>query len=455
MDSIAARLERVVKAYDVRGLVGEELDTDVARQLGGASARLLAASADRFVVGRDMRASSPELLDAFASGVAAEGLDVVDIGLASTDQLYYASGVFDAPGAMFTASHNPASYNGIKLCRAAAGPVSIGNGLDDIRDLAASWSPDPAKQPGERTAHDVLAQFASHARSFVDDRLPRQLSIAVDAGNGMAGHVWPAVVDGLPVSVEPLYFDLDGRFPNHPADPLDPDNLRDLCAAVVRGGHDLGIAFDGDGDRMFAVDDLGRAVSASVTGALLAGTMLVREPGATVLHSLICSRLVPDTIRERGGVPVRTRVGHSFVKARMAQTDALMAVEHSGHYYFRDHFRADSGVIAALILLQAVAAAPLPLSAIVDALPRAASSGEINIEVADGDEAIGVVARHFRDRGQAHREDGLTVDLGQAWFNLRASNTEPTLRLNVEADATHDVDTLVDEITGLLSRPGD
>jgi phosphomannomutase len=444
-------LDAIVKAYDIRGLVGEQLDADLARRLGAAAARVLVAPGARLVVGRDMRPSSPGLVDAFVEGVTGQGVDVLDIGLASTDQLYFASGTFDAAGAMFTASHNPAAYNGIKLCRAGAVPVAIDTGLREIRDLAAGEELPPAAQRGTRHHEDVLARFGAHVRSFVDLAALRPVEVAVDAGNGMAGHVWPAVVEGLPITTTSLYFELDGSFPNHPADPLDPANLADLQATVRQGGHALGLAFDGDADRVFAVDEAGRPVASSLVGAVVADRLLRRHPGATVLHNLICSRTVPETIERAGGTAVRTRVGHSFIKRRMAETDAIYAVEHSGHHYFRDNFRADSGVITALVLLEAVAVADAPLSEVVAPYDRYASSGEVNFTVADQAAAIETVAASFADRGEADREDGLTVVMGDGWFNLRPSNTEPLLRLNVEGDDEDAMLALRDEVAGLLA----
>jgi phosphomannomutase len=444
-------LDAIVKAYDIRGLVGAQLDTALVRRLGAASARVLVEPGGQLVVGRDMRPSSPELVDAFVEGVNAQGVDVVDIGLASTDQLYFASGSLDAAGAMFTASHNPAAYNGIKLCRAGAVPVAIDTGLGEIRDLAAGAELPAAPVPGDRRHEDLLDRFADHVRSFVDVGLLREVDVAVDAGNGMAGHVWPAVVDGLPVRTTELYFELDGSFPNHPADPLDPANLVDLQQVMRRGGHALGLAFDGDADRVFAVDEAGRPVPSSLVGAVVADRLLRRHPGATVLHNLICSRTVPETIERAGGTAVRTRVGHSFIKRRMAETDAIYAVEHSGHHYFRDNFRADSGVITALVLLEAVAEADAPLSEVVAPYDRYVASGELNFEVSDTQAAIEATAASFAARGETDREDGLTVVTDRGWFNLRPSNTEPLLRLNVEADTDDAMVALRDEVATLVS----
>ena len=448
----AARLDAVVKAYDIRGLVGEELDAELIELLGGTAAEVLAGESGRMVVGHDMRTSSPEFADAFARGVTGRGVDVIEIGLASTDQLYYASGTLDVPGAMFTASHNPADYNGVKLCRAGAAPVGAETGLGEIRRLALDGLPPYAGRPGSRLHKDLRAEFAAHVRSFVDADAMRPIRVAVDAGNGMAGHLWPLVVEPLPIETSPLFFALDGRFPNHPANPLDPANLVDLQRAVRDGGHQLGFAFDGDADRVFAVDEQGRVVPSSLVGAVVAERLLRRHPGATVLYNLICSRVVPETVRRAGGNPIRTRVGHSFVKQRMAETDAVYAVEHSGHFYFRDNFRADSGLVAALVLIEAVAEAGRPLSEVVAPYDRYASSGERNVVSDDPPRLLETVAEAFADRGRLDREDGLTVVLADGWFNLRPSNTEPFLRLNIEAADEATLQRLDDELERLLIR---
>ncbi len=427
-------LHAIVKAYDIRGLVETQLDEALAEALGAAAAVVLGEGEGAIVVGYDMRPSSRPLVDAFARGATAQGLDVVDIGLASTDMLYYASGVLGLPGAMFTASHNPATYNGIKLCRAGATPVSLETGLAEIRDLVLAGGPGPVSlDPGTVRQQDLLEDFAAHVRSFVDVSLLRDVSLVVDAGNGMAGHVLPPVFAPLPMKVEEMYFELDGTFPNHPADPIDPANIVDLCAAVVAGGHALGLAFDGDADRMFAVDEHGQAVSSSLIGAVVADRLLARSPGATVLHNLICSDTVRETIEAAGGVAVRTKVGHSLIKARMAETDAIYACEHSGHHYFRDNFRADSGLIAALVLLEAVAESGKPLSEVVAPYDRYSASGERNHRVADVAAATAAVQEAFAGRAvSTDTEDGLSVRLEEGWFNLRPSNTEPLLRLNAE-----------------------
>ena len=462
-------VDAVIKAYDVRGLVGEQLDADFVADVGAAFARMLIAEAGaprHVVVGRDMRDSSPELAAAFARGVTALGVDVIDIGLASTDMLYYASGVLDAPGAMFTASHNPATYNGIKLCRAGASPVGQDSGLDEIAALLDGGpgevlrTAEPVAAPGTVTERDLRSDYAAYLRGLVDLSGIRRLSIVVDAGNGMAGYTVPAVLDGLPVEVEPLYFELDGTFPNHEANPLDPDNLVDLQREVLAIGRiDAGLAFDGDADRVFVVDEQGDAVSPSAITALVATRELAKDPGGTVIHNLITSRAVPEIVTEHGGRPVRTRVGHSFIKATMAETGAVFGGEHSAHYYFRDFFRADSGMLAALHVLAALGEQDRPLSELMAQYRRYAASGEVNSTVPDAAARMVEVEQEFgaRDGVSTDTLDGLTVsfDAGPhagGWFNLRPSNTEPLLRLNVEAPDAEAVATLRDEVLALVRR---
>ena len=448
-------LSAIVKAYDIRGVVGEQLDVRTVRGFGGALARLLRAedaAAHAVVVGRDMRPSSPELVAAFAEGVTGQGLDVVDVGLASTDLLYYASGTLGLAGAMFTASHNPAQYNGIKLCRAGASPIGQETGLATLRRSVEDGVPDG---PGGGTVHtrDLLDGYAAHLRGLVDLSGSRPLTVVVDAGNGMAGHTVPAVLRGLPLRVVPLYFELDGTFPNHDANPLDPATLVDLRKRVVAESADLGLAFDGDADRCAVVDETGDAVSPSALTALVAVRELARHPGAPVIHNLITSRAVPEIVAEHGGRPVRTRVGHSFIKQTMAETGAVFGGEHSGHYYFRDFWRADSGLLAALHVLAALGEQERPLSALVAAYARYAASGEVNSAVADVPAAIAAVRAHYASRaGAAFDElDGLTVELpGGSWFNLRPSNTEPLLRLNVEAPDAGAMASLRDEVLAIV-----
>jgi phosphomannomutase len=432
-------LSRIVKAYDVRGVVPDEWDEDVARRLGAAFAEFVhgESGATAVVTAHDMRESSVPLSRAFAGGVTARGLDVVEAGLGSTDLLYFAAGSLDLPGAMFTASHNPARYNGIKLCRAGAAPIGQESGLVTVRELAErdSYERDP-ERVGEVRQRDLLHDYAAHLRSLVDLSSIRPLRVVVDAGNGMAGHTVPVVLAGLPVTVVPLYFELDGSFPHHEANPLDPANLVDLQAAVRAHGADAGLAFDGDADRVFVVDERGEPVSPSAITALVAVRELAKGAGTTIIHNLITSRAVPEIVREHGGTPVRTRVGHSFIKAEMARTDAVFGGEHSAHYYFRDFWRADTGMLAAMHVLAALGEQSRPLSELAGAYSRYAASGEINSTVADAAERTAAVRKAYEetDGVTVDELDGLTVTLPDgAWYNLRASNTEPLLRLNVEA----------------------
>ena len=438
----------IVKAYDVRGLVGSQLDEEVAEALGRAAAVELHGKG--IVVGRDMRPSSVDLAEAFMRGARAQGVDTVDIGLASTDLLYYASGRLGLPGAMWTASHNPVEYNGLKLCRAGAEPVGIDTGLALIRDRASSGSFPVSDAAGSHRTTDLIDEYAEHVRAFVDVSRLRPIKIAVDAGNGMGGLVVPPVFEGLPIDLVPLYFELDGTFPNHPANPIEPENLVDLQRAVVEGGCDLGLAFDGDADRMFAVDERGEPVSPSLVTAVIADVLLARHPGETVLYNLICSRTVPETIAAAGGNAVRTRVGHSFIKQVMKDTGAIFAGEHSGHYYFRDHFRADSGLIATMIFIAALAAHEGTTSSLVAPYDRYVQSGEVNTAVVDQQAAMDQIATAFAGEGDSDWADGLTVDGDGWWFNLRPSNTEPLLRLNVEARDGDTMAAIRDRVLNLI-----
>ncbi len=438
-------LARIVKAYDIRGVVPDELDEGVAEAVGAAFAKVTGARTILTV--HDMRASSGPLADAFGRGVVAQGANVLAAGLGSTDMLYYGSGDLGIPGAMVTASHNPSQYNGIKLCRAGARPVGIETGLKDIKDLAERSLP-PAPVPGSITRLDLLPGYADYLRKLVDISAIRPLTVAVDAGNGMAGHTVPKVLEGLPITVIPLYFELDGTFPNHEANPIEPENLRDLQRAVIEHHADIGLAFDGDADRCFVVDERGQVVSPSVLTALIAARELAREPGATIIHNLITSRAVPEIIAEHGGTPVRTRVGHSFIKATMAERAAVFGGEHSGHFYFRDFWFADSGMLAALHTLAALGGQVKPLSQLMAEYSRYYASGEINSEVGDQAEATARVKRAFASRPGVSTDelDGLTVTAGDWWFNLRPSNTEPLLRLNVEAGDETAMAALRDEV---------
>jgi phosphomannomutase len=447
-------LDEIVKAYDIRGTVPDQLHGDVAHALGVAFARF--AHHDRVLVARDMRKSGEELVDSFARGVLEQGVDVVDLGLGSTDMLYFASGSLDAPGAMFTASHNPAQYNGIKLCLSAARPVGIDSGLADIRDVAGSVldgaGPRPAESAGSLTHRNVLPAFVDHVLSFVDVDNIRPMRVVADTANGMGGLVVPAVFERLPmIELEVMYGELDGTFPNHPADPLQPANQRDLRARVVAGSFDVGLAFDGDADRVFVVDEEGIGLSGSTTTALLAAAVLRTNPGATILHNLICSRAVAEVVEEHGGVPVRTQVGHSYIKQRMAETGAVFGGEHSAHYYFAGNYRADSGLIAAVLLLDELSRTDLALSVLRKPLERYAASGEINTQVADPRAVIDQVSTAYAAYDQ-DRLDGLSVDCGRWWFNLRPSNTEPLLRLNLEAVDRDECDGRVAELLALITQ---
>ncbi|MCK4177435.1 phosphomannomutase/phosphoglucomutase [Aciditerrimonas ferrireducens] len=447
-----ADLRSLFKAYDIRGLVPEQLDDEIARAIGYGFGRFVGGR--RLVVGRDMRPSGEGLAAAFIEGARAAGSDVVVLGLVSTDLLYFASGHLDAPGAMFTASHNPAAYNGIKLCGPGASPVGQDTGLAEVRHVAEAVLEGreqlgPARGTVEEA--DLLEAYAAHVRSFVDLGALAPLSVVADTANGMGGLVVPRVFAGLPFRLRVLYPELDGTFPNHPADPIQPENLRDLQAAVVADGADVGLAFDGDADRVFLVDERAEPVSGSLTTALVARAMLAKHPGATVLHNVICSRVVPETILACGGRPVRTRVGHSFIKQVMAETGAVFGGEHSGHYYFKDNYRADSGLIAALLVLEELSKAGQPLSALLAPLRRTWTSGEVNTEVADPQAVVEAVAEHYGAMGAAvDRLDGVTVDLGDWWFNVRPSNTEPLLRLNLESSVVDEGPKRLEEVLGVV-----
>ena len=442
--------EKIFKAYDIRGIVPDELDEDIAESVGAAFVRLTGSPS--VVTVHDMRTSSRPLAEAFARGAASQGADVIEGGLGSTDMLYYASGSLGMPGAMITASHNPAKYNGIKLCREGARPVGADTGLVQLRDMAAQGLPPYHGTPGVIVRRDLLSGYASHLKKLVNLSAIRPLKVAVDAGNGMAGHTVPKVFEGLPLTVVPLYFELDGNFPNHEANPIDPQNLRDLQRAVIDSEADIGLAFDGDADRCFVVDERGHIVSPSVLTALIAVRELAREPGAAVIHNLITSRAVPEIITEHGGTPVRTRVGHSFIKARMAETGAVFGGEHSGHFYFRDFWYADSGMLAALHVLAALGEQDAPLSHILAGYGRYVATGEINSEVEDQAGATARVRAEFASRpGVTSDElDGLTITGDGWWFNLRPSNTEPLLRLNLEAADEDTMLRLRDEVLGIV-----
>ena len=425
----------IFKAYDVRGTYPDQLNEDVARATGSAFATFVAAPS--IVVARDMRPSGPSLVAAFAEGVRRVGVEVVDIGLASTDLLYFASGHLDSPGAMFTASHNPAQYNGIKMCLAAAKPIGLETGLAEIERLTNEFLASPATgAPAPMSERRVIDDWVAHVHSFIDTSALRPIKIVADTANGMGGYVAPLIFAGLPFDVEILYPELDGTFPNHPADPLNPANIVDLQRRVLEVGADIGLAFDGDADRVFLIDETARGISGSTTTAMVAASLLDKNPGATILYNVICSKSVAEVIAEHGGVGVRTRVGHSFIKQTMAETNAIFGGEHSGHYYYRDNYRADSGIITALVVLELLSQSRGPLSELVRPFSRYAVSGEINTVVTDPASTVATITGLVRAAGASIDElDGLTADYGDWWFNLRPSNTEPLLRLNVEADS--------------------
>ncbi|MCF3174078.1 phosphomannomutase/phosphoglucomutase [Streptomyces sioyaensis] len=449
-----ADLSQIVKAYDVRGVVPAQWDESLAELFGAAFTEV--TGADAIVIGHDMRPSSPGLSGAFARGASARGATVTLIGLCSTDELYFASGALGLPGAMFTASHNPAQYNGIKMCRAGAAPVGQDTGLADIRALVERWAdegaPQPAAHVGTITRRDVLGEYAAHLRGLVDLSGIRPLKVVVDAGNGMGGHTVPTVFEGLPLELDALYFELDGSFPNHEANPLDPKNIVDLQARVRETGADLGLAFDGDADRCFVVDEHGDPVSPSAITALVAARELAKHPGGTVIHNLITSWSVPEVVKENGGKPVRTRVGHSFIKEEMARTGAIFGGEHSAHYYFRDFWNADTGMLAAMHVLAALGGQQGPLSELVAQYDRYAASGEINSTVDDQAGRLAALKAAYQDRAGTTLDelDGLTVTADDWWFNVRASNTEPLLRLNVEARDAATVDRVRDEVLAII-----
>jgi phosphomannomutase len=447
-------LDKIVKAYDIRGVVPDELDESLAREIGAAFVRVVDARC--IVTAHDMRASSPGLANAFAEGATAQGADVIEAGLGSTDLLYFGAGSLDMPGAMFTASHNPAKYNGIKLCRAGASPVGQDTGLARIRQLVEQGVPAHEGPAGTIRQQDLLAEYAAYLKKLVPGvEAIRRLSVVVDAGNAMGGLTVPVVFEGLPVDLTRMYFELDGTFPNHEANPIEPANLRDLQARVREVRADIGLAFDGDADRCFVVDERGDVVSPSVLTALIADRELDREPGATIIYNLITSHAVPELVRDRGGVPMRTRVGHSFIKATMAETGAIFGGEHSGHFYFRDFWRADSGMLAALHVLAALGQQDRPLSEILASYTRYAASGEINSEVGDPAAKMAEVEQSFAasDGVNVDQLDGLTVELANgSWFNLRPSNTEPLLRLNVEARDDKTVSQLRDQVLAVVRR---
>ena len=423
-------LDSIFKAYDVRGIYPDEIDESIARRIGNAFVAFTGSA--RVLVGRDARPSSEPLVAAFIEGALVAGADVVDLGLASTDLCYFAAGSLESPAAMFTASHNPAQYNGVKLCRAGALPIGQDTGLAEIKAMVAGGLLERAEDPGRAERRDLLPAFVAHVHSFVDLDALAPIRVVADTANGVGGLIAPAVLSGLPMELTMLYGELDGTFPNHPADPTAVENLKDLQRAVLDADAGVGLAFDGDADRVVLVDDQAQPIPGSTTTAMLAASILDRNPGEKVVHNLICSKAVPEIVREHGGTPIRTRVGHSFIKQVMAETGAVFGGEHSAHYYFRDNYRADSGIIAAMLVLEQLSKTGTPLSELRKPFERYAMSGEINTTVDDPLAVIEVVADAYASANQ-DRLDGLTVDLGDWWFNLRPSNTEPLLRLNLEA----------------------
>jgi len=442
----------IFKAYDVRGTYPDQINEELARAIGAAFATFVAAP--RIVIGRDMRPSGESLVAAFAEGARSVGTEVLNIGLASTDFLYFAAGHLDAPGAMFTASHNPAAYNGIKMCLAGAKPIGAESGLVEIEALTHQFLATPAHGELAPTRDiDVLRDWVAHVRSFIDVDALRPLKIIADTANGMGGYVAPKIFEGLPFDVEIMYPELDGTFPNHPADPLNPENIVDLQRRVREAGADIGLAFDGDADRVFLIDEQSAPISGSTTTAMVAASMLQKNPGATILYNVICSKSVPAIIEENGGVGRRTRVGHSYIKAEMAETNAIFGGEHSGHYYYRDNYRADSGIITALVVLELLSRHDGPLSTLVAPFQRFADSGEINTKVTSPAASVAAIADKMRATGaDVDMLDGLTADFGDWWFNLRPSNTEPLLRLNVEAATGEAVAEHVAYVRGLIAE---
>lgn len=452
-------LDLIVKAYDIRGTYPDQIDAATCRGIGVGFARFIRATEPQttsVVIARDMRPSGPELVGAFGDGIRSQGLDVLDIGMGSTDMIYFASGSLDMPGAMFTASHNPAGYNGIKLCRSGAAPIGEDSGLADIKATAlasAAGEVADADLEGTLSTRDLLDAFADHVRSFVDVAAFRPLKVVADTANGMGGLVVPKIFETLPFDLEVMYPELDGTFPNHEANPIEPENLVDLQARVLEVGADIGLAFDGDADRVFLVDEKGEPVSGSLTTAMLAKATLEKSPGETIIYNLICSKVVPEVVAENDGTSIRSRVGHSFIKATMAETGAAFGGEHSAHYYFRDNWRADSGIIASMMVLAELSVSGGTLSELLAPLKRYAASGEINTRVTDTQAVIDHVASAYADH-DGDLLDGLTVDAGDWWFNLRPSNTEPLLRLNLEAADDGAVAARVAEVQAIMAAAG-
>ncbi|GBD20627.1 Phosphomannomutase/phosphoglucomutase [bacterium HR28] len=443
----------VFKAYDVRGIYPTELDEQLAYRIGRAFALYLRPR--HVVVGRDMRVSSPALADAVIRGLLDQGVDVTDVGLVSTDALYFAVGKYRFDGGiMVTASHNPPEYNGFKLCREEAQALSLDHGIGEIRELVIKGEFPEPERPGTLTRRDILDDFAAHVLSFIDPTVIKPFTVAIDAGNGMGGLIAPKVLGRLPLRIIPLYFELDGRFPHHVPNPIEPENVRDLQRTIVEQHADFGIAFDGDADRMFILDEHGRLVGGDMITALVAKALLQKYPGAKIVYNLICSRAVPEVIRAHGGIPIRSRVGHSFIKALMREHDAIFGGEHSGHFYFRENWYADSGIIAAVTVLELLSREGVTVSQAIAPIDRYFRSGEINVEAHDFAAVLQALEEHFRD-GQIDHLDGLTVEYADWWFNARPSNTQPLLRINVEATTpellqqkTQEVLTVIEQVRG-------
>jgi phosphomannomutase len=443
----------IFKSYDIRGVYPSELSEDVAYAIGRCFVPLIGSQRTTLVVGRDMRPSGEKLSDVFAQGACDAGADVVDIGMVSTDALYFSVGKFDFDGGvMITASHNPAQYNGMKFTRSQAQPISLDTGLAAIRDQLLSGDlPPKAAIRGKVSKRDVLDDFARHCLSFVDSAKIKPFKIAVDAGNGMAGETIPHVFKSLPCEIVPIYFELDGSFPNHPASPIEPENMIDLQAEVRKHRCDLGVAFDGDADRMFIVDENARLIDGSTVTALVALNTLEKHPGGKILYNLICSRSVPELIVKAGGVPIRSKVGHSIIKAEMREQDIVFGGEHSGHFYFRDNWYADSGMIALLACLELFGEANTSVSEVIAPIDTRFRSGEINSEVGDVTVTLQRIQAHYAD-AQMDYLDGVTISYPDWWMNLRPSNTEPLLRLNVEGDERALMEQHRDEALALIRR---
>jgi phosphomannomutase len=422
----------IFKAYDIRGTYPDQIDDETAYAIGLGLATLL--KPERAVIGRDMRTSSDNLNNAVKKGLAEGGADIDDIGLISTDGLYFAVGKYGYDcGIMITASHNPPQYNGMKICEREAVPLSGDGKLAEVKDIILNDRFKKAAKPGSVNEKNIISDYVDHVLSFVDISRIKPFKIVVDAGNGMAGMIVPEIFNRLPCKLIPMYFELDGSFPNHPASPIEPENVADLKMKIKETGADLGAAFDGDADRVFLVDENGKTLGGDMATALVAKSLLKKNPGSTVLYNLICSGAVPEVINSMGGKAIRTRVGHALIKPLMKKHNAIFGGEHSGHFYFRDNWYADSGLIALLVCLELISEADMPLSRQVSIFDKYVRSGEINSQVDDIKKKLTEIERKFSD-GEIDKEDGLTVEYDNWWFNVRPSNTEPLLRLNVEAD---------------------